>query len=408
MPRLVPSIATTQPQPSHERFDPVLEAIDRRQEESYLDRLALARSDVYALDGPFSYFRDLAAIEESRVQHSGTFAKPRFSLLPGPPKTAPGITWPTAKEAQQRLDRSAREQRDLTSSTGSVPDLLRPSMPGALAEIFGKAARRTSALAQALSPIPLEAGMVDNTGSQLVVKVPALATGTAVGAHADNAAVTELDPTSASISSPVASIAGQVDAARQLVEFSQPKIDAVLSDDLGARLGEAIDAQIINGSGGAANMRGFLQVSGILSVTGSVTNATAYLGSLWQAYSQVAGASGYGDGERTNFLTLIHPRRFAWLQAGFSTPVAAALPGTVVIVPNAPTNQGAGTNEDTSLVVDRTAVQLVADSPRIRAYEETGSSALTIRYSATANAALIVLNAKAVAKVTGGTPPSGF
>jgi hypothetical protein len=100
--------------------------------------------------------------------------------------------------------------------------------------------------------------------------------------------------------------------------------------------------------------------------------------------------------------------RFAWLQAGFGTPIAAALPGTVVLVPNAPTNLGAGTNEDHSLVVDREAVRFLVDSPSIKTFEQVGSATITIRYSATLNGALVVLNAKAVAKVTGGTAPSGF
>jgi Phage capsid family len=271
--------------------------------------LAKTRSDVYALDGPHSFFRDLAAIEEERRMQQGTFAEPRYGRLPAPPQNPPGISWPTAEEAQRRLSRSAREQRDISSSTGSDPDALRPSMPGALAEIFGKAARRTSGLTDALNPIRLEPGMVDNTGSQLVLKaIPTLSTGTAVASHTENASVQETDPTSSSTAPSIASIAGQVDASRQLIEFSQPKMDAVLADDLGARLGEAMDSQIINGSGGAANLRGFLQTSGILSVTGSVTNQAAYVQSLWQAFSQVAGPSGYGDADRTNFLTLIHPR----------------------------------------------------------------------------------------------------
>jgi hypothetical protein len=240
------------------------------------------------------------------------------------------------------------------------------------------------------------------------VKVPALGTGTAVAAHTENAVVQETDPTSASLSAPVASVSGQVDAARQLIEFSQPKMDEVVSDDLGARLGESLDAQLFNGSGGAANMRGFLQWSGTISVTGSVTNQAAYVQSLWQAYSQVAGPSGYGDGDRGNFLTLLHPRTLSWMQSGFAYPVDQLLPGTVFVVPNAPTNQGAGTSQDWSIVVDREAVRSVVDQPKIRTSEESGSSTLTIRYSATLNGALIILNAKAVAKVTGGTPPSGF
>jgi hypothetical protein len=143
-PRLIPSeptLANINPQPSTDRFDPVIEAVDRAADKRYLDSLAKARGDVYALEGPHSYFRDLAALSEAQVQMQGTFAEPRYASLPAPPKVAKGLNWPTVEEARERLARSAKEQRDLTANTGSVPDLLRPSMPGALAEIFGKAAR---------------------------------------------------------------------------------------------------------------------------------------------------------------------------------------------------------------------------------------------------------------------------
>jgi hypothetical protein len=53
-------------------------------------------------------------------------------------------------------------------------------------------------------------------------------------------------------------------------------------------------------------------------------------------------------------------------------------------------------------------VQLIAGAPTIRVFEEVGSGTATVRFSAHLDAALAVLNAKAVAKVTGGTPPSGF
>jgi hypothetical protein len=59
-------------------------------------------------------------------------------------------------------------------------------------------------------------------------------------------------------------------------------------------------------------------------------------------------------------------------------------------------------------VLDKTAVLLVGGETRIRVFEETGSSTLTVRVSAHADAALAVPNVKAISKIVGGTPPSGF
>lgn len=124
MPRLVPAIRVN-PVQTHERFDPAIAAADQAATNDYLDSLARTRQDVYALEGPHSFFRDLAAIAEARVQDIGTFSEPRYAALPAPPDNPPGIAWPTPEAAQQRLARSAREQRDISSSSGSVPDLLR-------------------------------------------------------------------------------------------------------------------------------------------------------------------------------------------------------------------------------------------------------------------------------------------
>jgi hypothetical protein len=65
----------------------------------------------------------------------------------------------------------------------------------------------------------------------MVVRVPALATGAAVGTQVENSSVTENDPTSSGIAAPLGSLAGQVGASRQLVDFSRPSIDDVLTDE---------------------------------------------------------------------------------------------------------------------------------------------------------------------------------
>ncbi len=391
------------------RTPPDVRLSEQQREADRLDSLAKARSDVYALEGPHSYFRDLLTLERARARTHGTFEAPHYRIGdPGPDPASEVYGAPTVLEAQQRLSRAAVQQRDISSDTGSTPDAMRPSLPGALSAIWGKAARRVSALADALPKIALERGMVDSSGTQLLVRLPALATGATVAGQDENAAVTELDPTSAGIAAPLGSLAGQVDTSRQLVDFSKPKIDGVLTDDLSVRLAENLDAQLVNGGAGAGSLRGFLQWASILSVSGVVTNAGTYLNSLWQAFSAVSGSSGYGSADRGEFLTLLHPRRAAWLQAGFAYPLDQLVPGKLVLVPNAPLNLGAGTNEDWSLVVERSAVQLIAGQPTIRVFEEVGSSTQTVRFSAHLDAALAVLNAKAVCKVVGGTPPSGF
>ena len=86
----------------------------------------------------------------------------------------------------------------------------------------------------------------------------------------------EVDPTTAGASTPVGTVAGQVDMSRQLFDLSRPGMDGAITEDLGRAHGTAIDAQIVAGSGSGQNMRGLLNVSGILSVTGAVTNVQTF------------------------------------------------------------------------------------------------------------------------------------
>lgn len=59
------------------------------------------------------------------------------------------------------------------------------------------------------------------------------------------------------------------------------------------------------------------------------------------------------------------------------------------------------------LVVERSSVILVGGEASFRVFEEVGSGTLTVRLSCFGDAALLVLNPAAVAKVPGLTAPSG-
>ena len=144
-------------------------------------------------------------------------------------------------------------------------------------------------------------------------------------------------------------------------------------------------------------------------MTGDVSTAAAFQASVWKAYSQIAGTSGVGASNPQDFITILHPRRYAWAR-GNTTGIAAQelFPGTVAVSAGVPTNLGAGTNEDRAIVIERSNVILVGGDVRFRAFEEVGSSTLTVRSQCFGDAALLVLNPAAVAAVTGLTAPTGF
>jgi len=399
----------TEAAPKHEP-PPELEAIRRHAEWQAAERDALTESlKPYRRNGPHSFFRDLWRAhlqEEARGRHSVAMrglndeGRHDFALDRGDP----------IENAHHRLKAVwASEARDLSSATAT--DVLRPSAPGWIADVYGQASRQAGTLAEALERRPLLAGMVDTaSGVPVISGIPRLTGGAAVAIQASqNSAVQETDPATASVTYPVGMLAGQVDMSRMLFERSSPSLDEAISRDLGADFGLKLDVQLVNGSGAAGQLRGLLNVSGVLSVTGSVASAAAFQQSVWQAYSAVAGTSGVGANDPQQFLTILHPRRYAWLR-GNTTGIAAQalLPGTVVVSAGSPTNLGAGTNEDRAIIIDRTNVILAGGEARFAVYEEVGSSTLTVRVQVSGDASLLVLNPAAVAVVTGLSPPAGF
>ncbi len=383
--------------------------------ERYVNAQARAKRGKCTSAAPYTpgcshgFFRDLLLVAESEQRMDKASSHP---VLRGRDQGALDFSDADLDEARQRL-RTAYwlrdEKRDL--SVANANEGLRPSLPGYLAEIWGQAARATGTLADAFGVNPLEPGMVDTSSNLPVVTIPRLSAGAAGAVQAtQNAGVQETDPTTTSNSSPVSTVAGQVDMSRQLFEFSQPGFDAAIADDLSRAHAAALDVEVVNGTASSGRTRGLLSWSGILSVTGTVTNAQTFLNSVWQAYSQLAGSSGFGAANTDGYIVILHPRRLAWLNAGISgvMPPGSALPGQVVVSAGIPSNLGAGTNEDIVLVVEKSQVLLLSKGPQIRIREDVLSSTLTIRVQAVRDFAVLVKNATAIAKVTGLTPPSGF
>ena len=385
---------------------------------SYVNAQARGRAGRCSPTNPYtpqcdhSWYRDMLLVAESEGRKSKALESP---VLRGRDQGALDGSDHDLEDAKLRLRTvwfypGPGERRDL--SVASVNEGLRPSAPSYLAEVWGQAARSTGTLADTLGVKPLEPGMVDTSSNLPVVSLPRLSAGSTVAVQASqNAAISETDPTPASNSSPVSTVAGQVDISRQLFEMSQPGFDAAVTDDLSRAHATAFDIEVINGTAASGRTRGLLNWAGILSVTGVVTNQQTFLNSLWQAYSQLAGSSGYGAANVEDYITILHPRRAAWLTAGVSgtlPPGQPLVPGQLVISAGVPSTLGAGTNEDAAVIAAKSQVLLLGRGPEIRVLEETGSATLTVRVQAERHLAVLVKNSTAVAKVTGLTPPSGF
>ncbi|MGH2692328.1 MAG: phage major capsid protein [Actinomycetota bacterium] len=287
------------------------------------------------------------------------------------------------------------ELRDISPTDTAGGEFVPPLW---LLEEYAALARAARVTADLIGSRPLPPG----TDS---INIPRITTGATTATQAPNAAVSETDLVTASVEAPVRTIAGQEDAALQLIEQSPMSMDEVLFADLLADYAEQLDVNVINGNGTAPNHRGILNVTGINAVT--YTDATPTVGEL---YPKIADAVNRVHANRFMAATAIvmHPRRWNWIMAALDTTnrplavpnpayggfnpiavqtqvVAEGIAGTLLGLPvyldaNVPTNLGAGTDED-RIIVFRVADSLLFEGAlRTRALQETLAGTLAVRF----------------------------
>jgi HK97 family phage major capsid protein len=333
-------------------------------------------------------------------------------------------------ESRARLERHAidvstmpeyRAGLDRVDGTGGffVP-------PIHLVDQFVGLARAQRATADLVSQQQLPAG----TDS---INIPKLATGTAVAIQtADNAAVQETDATDALVTLPVRTIAGQATIAQQLLDQSPVNFDQIIFADLAAAYNTEVDKQVISGSGASGQVKGITAATGIIAITYTSTAPTvqALYGVLNDATQRV-----HTQRFAAPTVIVMSPRRWAWIQNAFDTQgrplVVPSGPGMnaiatangvvsqqvvgnllglpVVTDPNLPTNLGAGTNQDTILVMKADDLILFESSLRTRAFPEVLSNTLSVRLQLFAYLAFTAeRQPKSVVQIsgTGLTPPT--
>lgn len=290
-------------------------------------------------------------------------------------------------------DQEARAAIGTSAMVGLVP-------PQYLGDLYVEVARAGRPFANLCSALPLpEHGMT--------VNLSRITTGSSVAAqNGENTAVSETEMDDALLTIDVRTIAGQQNISRQLFERSQPDIDMVIFRDLAAAYAAELNRQCITGTGINGELRGVLNTSGIESVT--YTDATPTVGEL---YPKLADAVQRVQSHvyRGPSHIVMHPRRWGWFQAALDsssrplvTPTAAGpsnatglgisqgygetagylLGLPVVTDASIPTNLGAGTNEDTILVVAASELFLweqAGGSPFTLRFEDGGSGTLTVK-----------------------------
>jgi Uncharacterized protein, linocin/CFP29 homolog len=297
------------------------------------------------------------------------------------------------REAQARLERNDKEQRALTTTDGQIGELVPPKW---LVDEYVKLARPGRITADRCPTQPLPAG----TDS---LSVPKVATGTATAQQtAQNTGVQQTDMTSASISSPVITLAGGQTLSLQLIEQSPLNVDDMVLADLAAAYAVNLNTEVLSGSGVAGHITGLFTLSGTNAVactTGTPDAKTVY-SSVAAGISQV-----HGNRFLPPDAIVMHPRRWNWLLAQSDSA------GRPLVVPNAqapmnslaaqgplasegyvgtmlglpvyvdaliPTNVGAGTNQDRIIVARFADLRLYEGNVKAEAFPQTYANQLSV------------------------------
>jgi HK97 family phage major capsid protein len=183
----------------------------------------------------------------------------------------------------RHMDEVRVETRDISRTDGGIGEFVPPLW---LVDQYARTLRPGRTTADLLTKMALPAG----TDS---INIPRITTGSDVAVQtADNAATTNQDMVTTSVTAPVRTISGYENVSLQLVEQSPLAggIDRMIFADLMAAYDYRLDVAVLNGSGTAGDLTGLFNTAGIGTVTYTAGTPTAagYQTAFAQVLSTVA------------------------------------------------------------------------------------------------------------------------
>lgn len=285
-----------------------------------------------------------------------------------------------------------QERRDLTSASNFMP--ASGTLPTYLSSAFSLAARARGVLLDVLRREPLPPAGVVAT----LPKTTTAATAAPQGTEA--AAISETDPVTASVTGNVASVAGQVNVSRQLLDRAEPGIDVWIAADLGAALGTAVNSELLTGAASAGRITGLLTLSAGTAITATTATSVGNLAAAGRLRADVAVAAGVPPDT-----LLLHPRRAAFIKGTYGTSPTPLgdLYERVIEVPCMPVNVGGTQDALIALVTDDVVV--MASEPVIEVNTSTappaGVDQLSVRFTALVYVSLLPRQLTSVGRATG-------
>jgi hypothetical protein len=196
---------------------------------------------------------------------------------------------------------------------------------------------------------------------------------------------------------PVGTYGGLVDVSEQLIDWSVRggEVDRMLAAELGAAWGGTLEAAVWSGSGSSGQLKGLFSWSGTNQVNASSASFGAVYGAFWSA-----GAVHHATFGTPATVLGMHPRRWASLGAGTTTPIDFGI--SPVLSAGCPTTSGAGGTNDVAVYLDAPSVVLFTSGPTFRVVNDwSGSSSMTSRVMTHGYGALAVRNPAGVTSLQG-------
>lgn len=390
-----------------------------------LSHLQVSEPLVYAPDSPASYYRDLAALHLRKSSEArGRLERHRDQMAVEIPRLERSRALDFARRgADYGVSIEKRALGNTGAAGGSGQEF---TIPLWLIERWASVPRAAAPLSAACTNLPMERGWS-------TVSVPVFTSNAGVGMQTtQNTNPVDIgSATTGSTTSGVTTFAAYAIVAQQLFDMSPAgaHFDEVIFTDLTASAWEQIEVQVINGSGTGSQLRGVLNTTGITNTaytTASPTGAT-YLTALAQCASVTSTVR-----KRLVSMALMHPRRYFWLasqtdssarpliepgdgeamlagDAGPVGPLFAAIP--TYITTAVPTNLGAATNQDPTILTRPADHLLMTSLPRTMVAASTHADTMGLTFRLDVEASFLAgryPTATGVLNGNGTVAPAGY
>ncbi|MGH9088341.1 MAG: phage major capsid protein, partial [Acidimicrobiales bacterium] len=333
---------------------------------------------VYRSGGPESWFRDLLAVR-ARQPIPGTDHGAALDRLRRGSEQAMADRRVRADVGRRVLEAEGVQSRDLSATTAGSGSEFEP--PTWILGEFASVARAAAPLRKLARAIPLPDGT-------MTLRIPRFDVASGVVAMAtENVAMTAaLTATTDETTTPIRTIAGDVDVSVQLLDRG-PKFDTLVTQDFAASYAAALEDQLVNGTGTSGQLLGLRNVATttVHHVPGRqaviYTSATPTIAGVVNAVAKAAAAVSRTR-KRPPAFALMTPERYFWLAGTADKQTEPVIrPGTGLVAQSdtgpvgpvaglpvyldatIPTDLGATTNEDTIIVARGNDLLLLEGSP---------------------------------------------